>query len=326
MSFAAAIVRRAHLDEAIAAVLYEEKVGFGFGALAAGADIIVAEALLERGAEVHAVLPGGRDAFAATSVDPFGAAWRRRFEAVLERAATVRAVAPAGVEPDQAMIGLGDEIALGAAAMNARRLESRALQLFVVPEGEESAAGAAGGWPRRLVPAPREAAAPRPAALPAKPHVRLALLAVALGAEEGAAERLRGLATALPDALAPALAPWFTGRETVLGFASPAEAAAAARALAESGLGVGVGGHYGIADPLEDPFSGTARVTGEPLALGAAAAASAPAGTICVTGDFAAALAAGGPGAPRLEPVGELEPSAGAGAGGEPVPLFAIRL
>ena len=78
MSFDAGVARRAHLDESIAAILDEEKVHFGYGALAAGADIIVAEALVARGAELHAVLPGGPEAFAAVSVDPFGKGWRRR--------------------------------------------------------------------------------------------------------------------------------------------------------------------------------------------------------------------------------------------------------
>jgi tetratricopeptide (TPR) repeat protein len=68
MSFDPKVVRREHLDEKIAAVLDEENVGFGYGALAAGADIIIAEALLARGAELHAVLPGGVEALAAVSV------------------------------------------------------------------------------------------------------------------------------------------------------------------------------------------------------------------------------------------------------------------
>ncbi|HEX8258396.1 MAG TPA: TRAFs-binding domain-containing protein, partial [Allosphingosinicella sp.] len=131
MSFDAGVSRREHLDRKIAALLEEEKVGFGYGALAAGADIIVAEALVARGAELHAVLPGGAEAFAAVSVDPFGAVWRRRFDALLDRAATVRAVRPLGAPPDPETIALADEIAMGAAAMNARRLESQALQLLV---------------------------------------------------------------------------------------------------------------------------------------------------------------------------------------------------
>ena len=119
-------------------MLEEENVGFGFGALAAGADIIIAEALLARGAELHAVLPGGAEAFAAVSVDPFGKAWRRRFDAVLAMAETVRPVRPLGAAPDAAMIGLADEVAMGAALMNGRRLESSAVQLLVLDSAAET--------------------------------------------------------------------------------------------------------------------------------------------------------------------------------------------
>jgi hypothetical protein len=78
------------------------------------------------------VLPGGAESFAALSVDPFGAEWRLRFDAVLAQAAEVRTVRPLGAAPDEAMIELADEVAMGAAVMNARRLESRPVQLVVV--------------------------------------------------------------------------------------------------------------------------------------------------------------------------------------------------
>ena len=53
--FPAAPIRsvRAEVD----AYLIERDVGFGYGSLASGADIIVAEALLARGAELHVTLP-----------------------------------------------------------------------------------------------------------------------------------------------------------------------------------------------------------------------------------------------------------------------------
>src|SRR5688572_19727182 len=165
MSFDPKVVRREHLDEKIAAVLEEENIGFGYGALAAGADIIIAEALLERGAEVHPVLPGGVEAFAAISVDPFGKAWRKRFDAVLSRAETVRPVRPLGAPPDAAMIGLADEIAMGAALLNGRRLQSSAVQLLVLDSPADSPNGASGrsraiwaegGWRQRVLSAPRE--------------------------------------------------------------------------------------------------------------------------------------------------------------------------
>ncbi len=324
MSFDAAVSRRDHLDEKIASILEEEEVGFGYGALAAGADIIVAEALVERGAELHAVLPGGPEAFASVSVDPFGAAWRRRFDALLDRAATVRAVRPLGTPPDREMIGLADEIAMGAAAMNARRLESRALQLMVADAEPDEAGGhapgtqassGAGAWRRRIVAAPREASAAAPSVLPAKGHRRLALITV----QVEAAESLEAVATQLPVAPAPALGPYFTGREIVVGYGEAAEASRVAIALRT--VGAGIGGHYGAARPLRDPFGGELRVGGEAAALASAAGASAPAGTICITADFAAALAASGEAGVRTELVGELD----AATGVEAVELYSLK-
>jgi hypothetical protein len=54
-------------------VVREQGIGFAYGGLAAGADIVFAEALLEAGAELHLVLPVNRDSFVAVSVAPFGA-------------------------------------------------------------------------------------------------------------------------------------------------------------------------------------------------------------------------------------------------------------
>jgi hypothetical protein len=324
MSFDARVGRRAHLDDRIRAVLDEENIGFGYGALGAGADIIVAEALLERGAELHAVLPGGREAFAAVSVEPFGKTWRRRFDAVLERAETVRPVRPVGVAPDRMTIGLGDEIAMGAAAMNARRLESSTLQLLVVAEDERTGDAplrwAAAGWRQRIVTAPREALPVKdPPPLPPPRQERLALLAVALGTDEEVEVQLTQIRDLLAGPAVPAVPPYFTGRQLVVAYADVAEAARAATALLV--VTVGVGGHYGIADPIADPFSGKPRLVGEAAALADAAAASAPAGTVCVTGDFAAALAASGESSIYAELVGELD----ARDGGGPIELYALK-
>ena len=334
MSFDPKVVRREHLDEKIAEVLEEEKVGFGYGALAAGADIIIAEALLERGAELHAVLPGGAESFASVSVDPLGKAWRRRFDALLSRAETVRAVRPFGTPPDRMTIALADEIAMGAAVMNARRLESRALQLLVLDQGSSASPDAdnghsrwaEAGWRQRIITAPREALpAGPPPPLPTKPHARLALLALALGQETGSLgerlEELSGLLGRLPPASVPA---YFTGTQVVLAYAEVADAARAAAAIVGATAErtpLAIGGHYGIADPVDDPFSGGQRLAGEPVELAAAAAASAPPGSICVTEDFAAALAASNVGDVHSELIGELE----ARDGRPPVALYALK-
>ena len=313
MSFDAAVARRAHLDESIAAILDEEKVHFGYGALAAGADIIVAEALVARGAELHAVLPGGPEAFGAVSVDPFGKGWRRRYDALLAAAETVHTVRPDTTPPDAEMVALGDEVAMGAAAINARRLESEAIRLVVAPEARPASGGP---WRERRLAAPRETAARRP--LTPAPHARHALLALAVPAGADLEARLAAAAARIAAGPAPCLGPWFTGREILLAYATPGEAARAALALAAAEESVG--GHYGIADPIADPFAVAPRIAGDPAALAAGAAASAPPGSVCVTADFAAALAARAAPDLRTELVGELS----AGPGETPVELHAV--
>lgn len=329
MSFDPKVVRREHLDEKIATVLEEEKVGFGYGALAAGADIIIAEALLKRGAEVHAVLPGGVEAFAAVSVDPFGKAWRRRFDAVLERAEAVRPVRPLGAPPDSAMIGLADEVAMGAALMNGRRLESSAVQLLVLDSAAELGNGTsgrsreiwgAGGRRQRILTAPREVRQELPAAQAgAEP---LAVLTIGVAAGPALESALAGLCSRIAGLSPPALPPYVTEDRLILAYPGPGEAAqAAVRLLSEAPEGLRIGGQYGVAARFRDPFSGTLRLHPSATAAAAGALASAPPGTACVTDDFAAALAAAGPNRPASEYIGELDPS----DEGPPVGLYALK-
>ncbi|MEO6634002.1 MAG: TRAFs-binding domain-containing protein [Devosia sp.] len=326
MSFDPKVVRREHLDKKIAAVLEDENVGFGFGALAAGADIIIAEALLARGAELHAVLSGGAEAFAAVSVDPFGKAWRRRFDAVLDMAESVRPVRPLGARPGAAMIGLADEVAMGAALMNGRRLESSAVQLLVLDCAQEANGTSgrsrdiwlAGGWRQRILRAPRETR-PEPSTSEADDPAPLAVLAIGLEGQIG--EALTGLQDRLSSLAAPALPPYLTEDRLILTYSGPGEAAEAAISLLGEGADLRIGGQYGPAPTFRDPFSDTLRLAPSATAAAAAALASAPPGTAIVTDDFAAALAAAGPRRPASEYVGELDPP----DGGPPVGLYALK-
>jgi hypothetical protein len=319
---------RRRIEEALA----EERVHFAYGALAAGADIIIAEGVLDRGAELHLILPGGAEAFAARSVDPWGPGWRRRFDAVLARAATVRPVRPIGAEPDAAAIALADEVAMGAALMNARRLESEAVQLLVVDDSDAPAGGrrrgataragsrwAEGGWRQRLIVAHREAgSAPGETTASAAPARRpLAMLAV--GQETEDPRRLAALRTRLTEGPKAALAPYWAAGQVLIGYARPGEAAVAARKLADQGYSVGAS--YSVAAPFADPFSGGERLPLAATAPASAACASAPAGSACVTEDFAAALVATGSGGPAVEPIGELDPP----DAGPPIALYALR-
>lgn len=332
MSFDPKVVRREHLDEKIAAVLEEENVGFGFGALAAGADIIIAEALLARGAEVHAILPGGVEAFAAVSVDPFGKAWRRRFDAVLAMADTVRPVRPLGAAPDSAMIGIADEVAMGAALMNGRRLESSAVQLLVLDSAFEAgnrASGrsleiwAAGGWRQRILTAARETRHD-PSAPVAQTAGPLAVLAIGLDPDSSFPQVLAGLHGQVAKLSAPVVPPYLTEDRLILAYPGPGEAAeAAVRLLGGTGGAspLRIGAQYGPAATFRDPFSNALRLAPAATAAAAGALASAPPGTACVTDDFAAALAAAGPRRPASEYIGELDPP----DGGPPVGLYALK-
>jgi hypothetical protein len=319
---------RRRIEESLA----EERVHFAYGALAAGADIIIAEAVLARGAELHLILPGGAEAFAARSVDPWGSGWRGRFDAVLAQAETVRPVRPIGAEPDSAAIALADEVAMGTALMNARRLESEAVQLLVVDNDPEPAAGgrrrgataraglrwAEGGWRQRRIVAPREQST-SPGDAPVSTAARRPLAVLAVGQETEDPRRLAALRSRLTEGPKAALAPYWAAGQVLIGYARPGEAAEAARRLAE--LGYCVGGSYSVAAPFADPFSGGERLPLAATASASAACASAPSGSACVTEDFAAALVASGRGAPPVEPVGELDPP----DAGPPVALFALR-
>ena len=67
-------------------------IGFAYGALAAGADIMIAEAVLGEGAELHITLPVNEAVFMQASIAPFGAQWLPRFERCLSRAHCVKIV------------------------------------------------------------------------------------------------------------------------------------------------------------------------------------------------------------------------------------------
>jgi hypothetical protein len=95
------------------------KPGLAYGALAAGADIVAAEAALEVGAELHIVLPAAPDLFRAESVAPLGADWGPRFDRLVNAAATLECLDEAGGLTHSAMV-LGEWMALGLAVQEAR--------------------------------------------------------------------------------------------------------------------------------------------------------------------------------------------------------------
>ncbi|MCW3836156.1 tetratricopeptide repeat-containing protein [Sphingomonas canadensis] len=207
--------------------------GTACGALAAGFDILAAEALLRAGARLQIVLPGPVDAFAAASVLPAGAAWLPRFEALLAAALSVETLDLPGPISAAAAV-LAEEMALGEAVRRARERGSGAVAL--------RAAGAASATPMGERPGLRcvtVACGANPAgggerlAPPARP---MALL----GCHHGAAERLAAVAGEAPVRITPAGA--------YVALADLAGAAAAALALFDADSGAHPVLDYAVAD------------------------------------------------------------------------------
>lgn len=316
----------ADLRAALDARLAQSDVGFGYGALAAGADIVIAEALLARGAELHLVLPLQRDAFIAQSVTPYDPAWRPRFEACLAAAASVRTLTSVSGAYEPLATQLAADVAMGGAVLNARRLESRAEQVLVIdqgpaPYGHGSGTAAIGRrWrdagAQHLIVAPRDApvaASGRRASPEGRPDRRLAaMLRLEFAGLTGADDAQ--FAEALDTLVAPFDAPCRTcepkpcqlpmGNARLLVFADPDQAlrwAIDALHRADPALGLCCTGHYALAHWREDP----AALVGPAIAELEAIAIAALPGVLTASGTFAAAVAVNNAAFIRAEPVGE---------------------
>ncbi len=117
-----------------------EGVRFGFGSLAAGADIVAAEMLLDLGAELTLVLPFPPDAFAAASVIPAGEAWLPRYRACLAQA---RVIVLEEMAHDDLDFAMTSRRAMGLARLHAGRIDGEVWQV-AVPRSPDPAAGPAG--------------------------------------------------------------------------------------------------------------------------------------------------------------------------------------
>ena len=116
---------------AIGRELDEVGAGFGYGSLAAGADILFAEELLRRGAELHVTLPFDTEDFKAVSVAPAGADWLSRFELCLKAATSVQYSSTDRYLGDGILFAFGSRVAMGSAILRARHLTAPLRQLVV---------------------------------------------------------------------------------------------------------------------------------------------------------------------------------------------------
>jgi hypothetical protein len=333
-----------HASEAIGRNIHEflerERIGFAYGALAAGADIRIAEAVLEFGAELHVVLPVQVPEFRRASVDRFGSHWRTRFDRVLERASTVRVAGDGSDGMSPLTIRLAGVVAMGDAVMQAETLTTEAVQLLILESGDRfedlGLSGAIGkAWRnaghRQHVLTARRAGARAGGARRQSHGKRAERLAAILrldpgslgkGWATGELARLKKILSAAEGQIAP---PLWTGEAVVAGFAEPfaaAKAAIAAAAMFKNGQTIRIAGHYGVVQMAKDPFASRPYLAGAAVSLPARIMLSTPLGAIHVSEDFAAALCATtGKTRPRSEYIGEL-PASGPG---DPLRLFSIK-
>lgn len=118
-----------HLDELNIAV--------GYGPLACGADILIAEALLERGAELHVVLPFAEEDFIDESVTSGGHDWAERYYACRNAAKSISFATPSDFVGDDNQFAYNTLYAMGLALLRAEKrqkngVECEAYQIAVV--------------------------------------------------------------------------------------------------------------------------------------------------------------------------------------------------
>jgi class 3 adenylate cyclase len=147
----------------IAELLQTRGAGFGYGSLAAGADILFAEALLARDAQLHVVLPFRLDDFVRQWVRPSGAGWVRRFEVCLAKAKSVRFATEDEYLGDDTLYIYNSRLAMGLAVLASQHLFAP-IEQFAVWDGAGTAIDV-GIWrksqrPQTIIPVASDAVSP----------------------------------------------------------------------------------------------------------------------------------------------------------------------
>jgi len=126
------------LSRDITDLVTRDPISAAFGALAAGADILFAESLLDHDVDLHLVLPVPVDDFFRLSVKPMGAPWEARFEAVLAHAKSVRIILDDPGDFDALDLKMGSLIAMGLTRLTAENLSTQPMQFSVMDTHIES--------------------------------------------------------------------------------------------------------------------------------------------------------------------------------------------
>lgn len=126
------------LLESIATYLRTRGVGYGYGSLSCGPDILAAEQLLASGAKLCIVLPSTPTQCIEGALKSAGEEWTRRFESCLGAAARVAVV---GEETDTLNLALwhhAQKTAMGLALLHAQALDAAAEHLVIESQADNS--------------------------------------------------------------------------------------------------------------------------------------------------------------------------------------------
>jgi class 3 adenylate cyclase len=126
------------LAERVSEALVRLGARIGYGPLACGADLLIAEALLARGAELNVVLPFAEDDFIAESVLSGGAEWLPRYEACREAASSLHFATPGAYVGDDNQFAYNTRLAMGLCALRAQQLGCKAAQVAVISDEFQS--------------------------------------------------------------------------------------------------------------------------------------------------------------------------------------------
>lgn len=144
--------KEAEVAREIGRYLDNGKIGFAFGSLAAGADILFAEACRERGIDLHVVLPFDTEEFIRASVAPAGTGWVDRFHACLawcrqrepQGAGSITLATDGAFLGDESLFLYGSQFAMGLAVLRARNLDTEPGMIAVYDGGETEGVGTGG--------------------------------------------------------------------------------------------------------------------------------------------------------------------------------------
>jgi hypothetical protein len=283
-------------DDSVTRSMIEAQVqaigpSYAIGALAAGADILIAQAAVEAGGQIHVVLPCPAELFCELSVKPFGDAWVTQFHDLMDQAASVL-ILDDWHPLSEASVVVAREAAMGLAIQESRRLQSSPCALRIPCEGETETSSSDAIWDRLAfetvrTPVSRSNDARSVLPPPARP---LALLAVPEAVSDGMREERSGQWLGMQD------------NSAIFGFEGLADCAKTASAIMMGHPGVRLGIDYRAVPSMSEQDIQAERV--------GFIASAGLAGAIAVSESAALAMALHVPAA-NVQPMGNICTSAG---------------